>query len=258
MNNNKQNPFTPDEASIHAYVDGCLDATDNARMEAWLDSCPERGAEIRAWRSQAHQLRAACGNLPDVAATPALDPAAIRARRRRRMRTRFAMAAMLVLALGVGGTAGWQLHSMSATNASAPMADAMQAYRMFAMDKQAQLDIVQLQAGQLQAWLNQHFPQAAALPNLDDSGFHPVGGRLVATASGPAAMVLYENGEGNTVSFYIRSPLRPNDMLPRGHRREGKLAASYWSGNGYNYALVSRTDATSARATIAVLDRLGS
>lgn len=247
MNEHDATSWRPGEAEIHAYVDGRLDEATGARMEAWLDHHPERAAEIRGWRRDAQQLRTAFGDPPVEAVPVALDPATLRRRHRRRLRQRLALAAALVLAVGAGSVGGWQAHGML-TPAVAPMADAMQAYRMFATRRQANLDVVQHHAGELQAWLDQRFRHAAPLPDLDASGFTPVGGRLIATDSGPAAMVLYENRSGDAISFYIRPPSPRGGMLPRGQRREGQLAAAYWSGEGYNYALVSRADTTDLRA----------
>jgi hypothetical protein len=61
-------------------------------------------------------------------------------------------------------------------------------------------------------------------------------------------MVLYQNAQGAAISFYIRPPSPSHGVLPRGQRREGQLVAMYWSGNGYNYALVSPANATDVRA----------
>lgn len=237
----------PDEAEIHAYIDGRLDESGCTRVAAWLDHHPDRAEEVRGWQRDAQQLRAALGGLPTSADQHPLDPTAIRARHRHRVRTRLTLAAMLVVTLGVGGIVGWQARSLSTPVAAAPMADALQAYRMFALDRHAQLDVTQRHAGDLQAWLDQHFQNAARLPNLDDAGFHPIGGRLLATDSGPAAMVLYEDRQGSAISFYIRPPSPHVGALPRGQRREGQLATAYWSGSGYNYALVSRADGPDER-----------
>jgi anti-sigma factor RsiW len=237
----------PSMADLHAYIDGHLDDTDRARIESWLARHPERAAEVRGWQRDAQQLRAAFGGLPAATAQAALDPTAIRARRRHRQRTRLALAAALVLTLGVGGLGGWQARGLVAPVAAAPMADAVQAYRMFAMDHHAPLDVTQRHPGDLQAWLDQHFQHAARLPDLDAAGFHPIGGRLLATDGGPAAMVLYADGNGGAISFYIRPPSSHAGPLARGERREGQLATAYWSGNGYNYALVSRVDSTDLR-----------
>lgn len=247
MNEHDATTWQPDETTIHAWVDGRLAEAARLRMEAWLARHPDRAAEIRDWRRDAQQLRAAFGDLPVEAVPSALDPATLRVRRRRSRRARMALAAGLLLAVGAGGIGGWQAHTLFTPPAAAPMADAMQAYRMFATARHANLDVTQRHAGALQAWLDQHFRDAAPLPNLDASGFVPVGGRLIATDSGPAAMVLYKNRNGDAISFYIRSPSPHAGMLARGQRREGQLAAAYWSGNGYNYALVSRADTTDVR-----------
>ncbi|TAN08606.1 MAG: anti-sigma factor [Rhodanobacteraceae bacterium] len=243
---NDTRPF-PSETDIHAWVDGRMDVAGCVRMEAWLASNLRRAEEIRGWQRDAQQLRAALGGLPPAAGQRTLDPTMIRARRRRRVRARIAMAAVLVLTLGVGMVGGWQARRMAAPAASAPMADALQAYRMFASNRHLNLDVTQHEPGQLQGWLRQHFRNAPRLPDLDGAGFHPVGARLLATDSGPAAMVLYQNAEGGAISFYIRPPSPSHGVLPRGQRRDGQLVATYWSGNGYNYALVSPVNASDVR-----------
>lgn len=246
MTDMNDSPSHPDEATIHAYVDGRLDEAARAHMEAWLDRHPDRAVEIRRWQRDAQQLRAAFGGLAGWSAAEALDPARIRVRHRQRVRARIPLAAGLLLALVVGGAGGWQAREFTVANASPPMADALQAYRMFALHPHTQFDATQQHPGELQAWLDRHFRNAAPLPDLGVTGFRPVGGRLLATESGPAAMVLYEDGQGRAISFYIRPP-SPRGALPHGERRDGRLATAYWSGNGYNYALVSRADAPDMR-----------
>ena len=60
-----------------------------------------------------------------------------------------------------------------------------------------------------------------------------------AVEQGAAAMVLYEDGQGRRISFYIRPPGPDNGFLPKGSRSADGLRAQYWSGAGYNYAMVS-------------------
>lgn len=86
----------------------------------------------------------------------------------------------------------------------------------------------------------QRFRNAPRLPRLSPAGFHPVGTHLLATGSGPAPMVL---ARGSTIGFYIQPPSPSRGMLSLGQRREGYLVATYWFGNGYNYALVSSASA---------------
>lgn len=238
----------PTEADLHAYVDGHLNRETRARIDAWLDRHPARAEEIRHWQRDAQQLRAAFGGLPDSAGAGALDPAVIRSRRRHRTHTRVALAAVLVLTLGLGGLGGWQARNLVIAATSTPMADAVEAYRMFAPRPHTVFDATQQHAGGLQAWFEQHFRAAVPLPDLAGAGFQPVGGRLLATGSGPAAMVLYEDKHGRVIGFYIRPPSPRTPTLPRGQRRDGPLVTAYWSDNGYNYALVSHNDAAGARA----------
>lgn len=237
----------PNEADIHAYVDGRMSEVNRARMEAWLAGNPVRAEELQGWRRDAQQLRAAYGSLTAAAVPSAFDPVTIRTGRHRRIRAQAALAAALVLTLCVGVAGGWQARRLTASETIAPMADALQAYRMFASNRQLKLDVTRRHSSQLQAWLEQHFHDAPQLPDLDAADFHPVGARLLVTDAGPAAMVLYENPLGGIISFYIRPPSSVNGMLPRGQRRDGPLVATYWSGNGYNYALVSRANATEVR-----------
>lgn len=230
---------TPSEYEIHAYVDGRLDEVRRQAVELYLTQHPERAEEVRAWQRDAQQLRAALAGLPDLPDNAALDPTHIVQRRKRHSRTQWAIAAMWVVALGVGVLGGWQVRGWREARLEPPMSDALQAYRMFASARAGGLDEVPQRDGDMQHWLDDHFDRAPRLPNLGSGGFHPVGARLLATGTGPAAMVFYTNGKGDVISFYIRPP-SPRGLLPRGERREGGLVAEYGSDSGYDYAVVSR------------------
>jgi anti-sigma factor RsiW len=237
----------PSEEDIHAYVDGRLDDERRQAVEFYLAQSPQRAAEVRAWQRDAQELRAALGPWMPEADNPALDPSALRVRRRQTRRARLAIAAMLLLGIGLGGMGGWQAHAVRQADREAPMADAMQAYRMFAQQRGVVLDVTARSDGDLQAWLDTHFQHAPLLPDLKAAGFHPVGGRLLALSEGAAAMVLYENAQGGAISFYIRPPSRLG-LLPSGQRQDGELVAVYGAGHGYNVAMVSRADERDMRA----------
>ncbi|AJK44562.1 anti-sigma factor [Burkholderia plantarii] len=242
----------PDDHDLHAYVDGRLDANERAAVERWLDHHPERAEQVRQWRRDAQQLRAALDGVALPPATRELDPAALRERRDTRRRTRFAIAAALVLSVGLGGGAGWQMRGWQMHGAgaealaslampAAPMGDALAAYRMV-VDRSARVDLATHQAADLQAWLDRAVGKTVRLPDLSGAGFTPVGGRLFATEDGPAAMVLFEDDAGHAVSFYVRPPGGQRLLLKDGSRRDGALVAQYGSQRGYNYALVAPTD----------------
>lgn len=238
----------PDEHDLHAYVDGRLDPARRAEVEAWLAHRPERLAELQAWQRDAQHLRAGLAGAL-TAPDPALDPARLRAGLARRRRARYAVAAAIVLSLGVGGLGGWQAREWSrpaspAALAAAPMADAIAAHRLFAAHGELRADSA---GDEVQPWLDAHFREPMRLPDLRAAGYRPVGARLLATDQGAAALVVYQDADGEAISFYIRPPGPRRHLLPRGDRRDGGLLAQYWSRGGYNYAMVSAGDDASAQ-----------
>ena len=237
----------PSERDLHAYIDHQLGEDDRRLMETFLAGNPAVAAQVRAWQQDAQQLRAALGGALQQPANPALDPALIRQRLKRQSRRYLASAAVLLIAVSIGGFSGWKAREMTILSAAQPMGDAMQAYRLFAQQGMLPADYQVGSDGDMQAWLDRYFTQANRLPDLSRAGFSPVSGRLLSTEQGPAAMVVYEDRGGNKISFYLRPPGPRNFMLPRGSRTDGELQAEYWSGGGYNYAMVSPNDTQAAR-----------
>lgn len=140
-------------------------------------------------------------------ANPALDPAMIRQRRKRQTQRHLASAAVLLMAVGIGGFSGWQAREMTLVRPSLlPMTDALQAYRLIAQQGMLPADYKVADNGDMQRWLDRYFARASRLPDLTAAGFQPVSGRLLSTDEGPAAMVIYEDGGGHKVSFYVRPP----------------------------------------------------
>ncbi|AHZ68326.1 MULTISPECIES: anti-sigma factor [Pseudomonas] len=237
----------PSERDLHAYVDHQLNDADRRLVETYLASNPQTAAQVRAWQQDAQHLRAAMSGALHHTANPDLDPALIRQRIKRQSRRHLASAAVLLIAVSVGGLSGWQAREMTLVSAQPPMTDALQAYRLIAQQGILPADFKVSDDGDMQAWLDRYFTRANRLPDLTDSGYKPVSGRLLSTEQGPAAMVVYEDQGGHKISFYVRPPGPKNNLLPRGSRSDGELQAEYWSGAGYNYAMVSPSDTPAAQ-----------
>lgn len=237
----------PSERDLHAYVDHQLDDADRRLVETYLASNPQMAAQVRAWQHDAQQLRAALSGALQQPVNQELDPALIRQRLKHQSRRHLASAAMLLIAVSVGGLSGWQAREMTLASTSLPMTDAMQAYRLIAQQGILPADYKVSADGDMQGWLDRYFTRANRLPDLSGAGFKPVSGRLLSTEQGPAAMVVYEDQGGHKISFYVRPPGPKNNLLPRGSRSDGELQAEYWSGSGYNYAMVSPSDTPAAQ-----------
>ncbi|HYZ31279.1 MAG TPA: hypothetical protein VE684_03230 [Crenalkalicoccus sp.] len=237
------NQLRPTEDILHAYVDGHLDAEARQELEAVLARSPELAAQLAGWKRDAERLRVKCANEPLLSPNPRLDPAVLRRGLRARAGRRLAVAAMLVIAVGLGGTAGWQARDWSLAAAHLPMADAVQAYRVFATAPSNAVEVSVAQPSALQAWLSGQLGRATAVPDLGTYGFRLLGGRLLATEQGPAAIVPYEDAHGQRIAFYMR-PGPPFETNAVDSRRDGGLLAQYWYRNGYRFAVISRADDT--------------
>lgn len=69
-------------------------------------------------------------------------------------------------------------------------------------------------------------------------------------------VVLYRDAAGHAISFYVRPPGPRRHLLSRGERVDGGLLAQYGSGNGYNYAVVSRAGGDDAQVAARALQPL--
>ncbi|MFM2058964.1 MAG: hypothetical protein RLY71_3349 [Pseudomonadota bacterium] len=222
-----------DEALLHAYVDGQLDAADRARVEARLAHDELARQMVLQWQDQREQLQALHRDLLDEPVPPALlaaaarlpVPAAHRPDRLLRWSAPWtqALAAGLLLALGVG--AGWVGHrelgggSATLVSSAAPGAtpggevvraiaqDAMAAHVVYAPDPRRPVEIGADQQELLLRWLSRRLGHSLQLPELGELGWQLVGGRLLSgdtRGAAPArAQFMYQNSEGQRLTLYL-------------------------------------------------------
>ncbi|GHS82113.1 regulator [Pseudomonas sp. PAGU 2196] len=232
----------PTEDELHAYIDERLTPARRAEVKVWLAANPQEAARVEGWRSDARRLRVALAGLGEQPGGAQLDLGQLRQRLRQRRQRRWASAAVLVLAIGVGGLGGWQARDAMLARVDLPMADAVQAHRLFAGSEA--LDIQASDPTQLRDWLGRHFSRVGQLPDLAGYGFRPVGARLLSNEQGPAALLVFQDGKGERISLFLRSPGERYERMPEGQRVDGQLEARYWSHGAYNFALVSAADDT--------------
>lgn len=233
------NQCPPSDDDLQAFVDDALEDERRRAVEAWLAGDPELAARVGAWRLDAEALRRDLAGAVARPLPPHLDPSVVRHRLRARARGRGLLAAALLLCLAVGGVGGWQARRLSTR--AAPMADAVEAYRVFATDGYRPVEMDAAHAALMQQWLSARLGRPTTLPDLHADGFALLGGRLLSTPDGPAAMILYQDKQGQRVSLYIRQ----SERFPagtHGSRRDGGLLTHYWYRNGYGFAVVARAD----------------
>ena len=231
----------PDEQHLHAWMDGELDEATAQQVERYLAENPQVAAHMAGLQQDTQRLRQAMNRqLPNM---NRVEPYYFHRRVRQQRHRKVALACLFVLSLSVGGFTGWQLKDTQ-ISAPLPMEDAVQAYRLFDDATELPLDVSASQHTELASWVTRYFIRGALPPNLEGYGFKPLGARLMATAQGPAALVMYQDPHGIRVAWYIR-PLS-QIKISQGERKAEDVMAQYWSDEHYNYAMVTPLNAPEA------------
>lgn len=233
--------MTPDEQHLHAWLDGELDEATAQQVERYLAENPQVAAQMAGLRQDTQRLRQAMNR--QQLKMNSVEPHYFHRLVRQQKQRKAALACLLVLSLSVGGLTGWQLKDAQ-MSAPLPMEDAVQAYKLFGDETALPLDVSASEHAELAGWVTRYFIRGALPPNLERYGFKPIGARLMATAQGPAALVIYQDPRGIRVAWYIR-PLS-QVKISQGERKSEDVMAQYWSDEHYNYAMVTPLKAPEA------------
>lgn len=229
------------EDDLNAYLDDALDAERRTEVVAYLDTHPEVAQKIAAYRAERDLLRTAFAPIVEEPLPPQLSLARMIEARRRPARTpRWAMAAAAVLLLGIGAAGGWSLRGLGAAPSAGLQAlgrEAAASYAVFAPDQARPVEIRAENRAQLVAWTSRRLGRPVAIPDLAASGYRLMGGRVVATEHGPAALFMYDDDKGNRLVMFARPMASGSDMPMAPHVQDG-INGYTWADNGLGYSLV--------------------
>jgi anti-sigma factor RsiW len=224
------------EDELHAYVDGDLSAERHSAVEAWLAGHPDDAANVAAWRNHAELLRARYGG---VAAEPPPERLNVTRMACRRRNTWIAAAAAAALALFIaGGAVGWIMRgaqSPSPSDLSRFTADALEAYRLYAVEVRHPVEVPGDQRPHLLEWLSKRVGTPLLAPQLDKIGLRLIGGRLLPGPTGATAFFMYEGPSGERFTLYCG---HTNDRDTALRYTTGEQnAAYYWVDGDLAYVL---------------------
>jgi anti-sigma factor RsiW len=234
------------ERELQAHVDGWLDPARLSAVEAYLAAHPDEAARLGAYRRQNEALRAALGDSASQDVPERLRAAARgRGAGRHAVWLRRTAAAMILLA--VGFAAGWGLRGTPETadlagagTGAALVKQAAAAHRVYSVEVRHPVE-VRAEEAHLIAWLSKRLGTPLTAPDLAGQGFHLVGGRLLPTAEGAAAQLMYEDPAGRRVTAYMTANTSGGETAFR-FAEEGRLAAFYWLEGPLGYALVGELE----------------
>jgi anti-sigma factor RsiW len=207
------------EDDLQAYVDGRLDASRSVLIGQYLEQNPGAAARIATYIKQSHDLRAAFAS---IAAKPALasipEPRSDVARRAGRPSPWMATAAAILLVLMVGGGGGWFMRGQMApprlTGIPALVEEAVANHLVYTEDHGRPVELAADREADLVRWLSKRLNASLKVPDLSSDGYRFLGGRLVATDYGPAAMLMYEGPSGDRLTIFTR-PMRQDQKPTR-------------------------------------------
>lgn len=236
-----ERPVSDDD--LNAFVDQRLDPAREAEVAAHLDAHPELAQRIAGYRAQRDLLRAALAPAIEEPVPERLDLAGMVAAQRHPARVpRWAMAAAVAL-FCVGAVGGWSLRGRTEPPSSGIAAlarEAADSYAVYAPDHVHPVEMRAAESAQFVEWASRRLGRPLVVPDLKASGYRFMGGRVVATAHGPAALFMYDDDRGTRLVVLARPMASEQDAPMSRHAQDG-LNGFAWADDGFGYSLVGAT-----------------
>lgn len=230
------------EEDLHGFVDRVLAPAREAEISTYLDTHPDVAARVATYTQQRGMLRAALAPIAEEPLPPELDLARMIARRGRpRATTWWSAAVAAVVLLCVGGAGGWSMRGFDASSRGGVAAVAQEAAENFAVYGSDHSHPVELRAtdrAELVSWATKRLGRPVAVPDLAASGYRFMGGRIVATAHGPAAMFMYDDDRGTRLVMLARPMQQADRNAPMTPHAQAGINGYAWADNGLGYSLV--------------------
>lgn len=231
----RESPVTEDE--LHAFVDGELPADRQAVVEAWLASHPDDAARVAAWETQAQAIRARFRSIVDESVPSHLKVDSLL---RAGLNWRTVAAAVAAAAFLIGGVAGWMARDTTeVTAAPGDPADqiaqhALAAHKLYIGEIRHPIEVGASET-HLTPWLSRRLGTTLRIPDFSAFDMKLLGGRLLPGEAGPAALLMYENGNGDRVTFYCAKLTAPQTSFR--YYQSDNVAAIRWVVSDYGYVV---------------------
>jgi len=236
------------EDDLHAHIDGQLPHDRAEDVDAYLAAHPEERERFSQYAAQRQALRAALAAQADEPIPARLRVATLLAEQRRRRSRWLIEIAAAVCLIVLGGISGWVARDLTSPRGSLPLgamarmitADAIAAHRTFSVEVRHPVEVDAAQEAHLVQWLSKRLGRQLTVPDLAAAGFRLMGGRLLPAEDGPAAQFMYENGNAERLTLYLRAGIDGETAFR--YHEEGGIGAFYWSDQGFGYAIAAKAD----------------
>lgn len=214
-------------------MDRDLTAEEQENLDRQLANSPEAAARYNALLRQAELLNKA------VPVPSAAHLSGLRNRARVPPFPALRLAASAAV-FAVGLAVGYSLPSDRTTEVPDLMVFARQALAAHSLYVSEVLHPVEVAASEkdhLQSWLSNRLGTPIIAPQLGETGFSLIGGRLLPMGDLPSALFMYEDGQGNRLSLLATFGNDPQNQSFRFRENEGYLVV-FWQDGPWQYSLV--------------------
>jgi anti-sigma factor RsiW len=221
-------------ATVAAYVDGELPATERDAFAARLLEDPAHAAAVAAARADRDRLRRYDRILEEP--VPSRLVAVIRRRQRGAGGWWLALAATFVLGIAVGWLASGQIDGTPDPRRALPQEAAL-THALYVRERRHAVEVPAEDSEHLNRWLSNRLSHPVAAPDLRALGFDFVGGRLLSDGGQPAAQFMYEDAEKERLTLFVRvHGLAAPDAGEPHLVHQGDLGVVFWSEGPLAYA----------------------
>jgi anti-sigma factor RsiW len=234
------------EDDLHAYVDDRLDPARRAEVDRHLRTNPALQRRVDGWREQAEALRDALAfklqePVPSSLHLGRLFEERIARRRWGLFNGPWRAAAAMLLMVGLGAAGGWTARGTQRMGEVTRLGmEAAAAHNVFAADPAHPIEIGWENRPELMAWIDRKLHRTVSVPDLSAQGYRLIGGRVLSTMIGPAAMLVYDDDHGNRITVFLQ-PMR-SDVAPMQPVRAGAANGYAWIDAHMGYGVISDGD----------------
>lgn len=236
----KARPPSPEE--LTAYHDGEASPELCRAIESWLADHPGSAEILDDWRALDAGLRA---ELEAVPAEPL--PGRLRAALAPRPLFPYLQAVAAAALLFLAASSGW--FARGAFEPAGFPLEALRAHAVYAVEQRHPVEVDASQTAHLERWLSKRTGLAIAAPSLEQHGYLLMGGRLLSSSAGPAALLMYEDGQSNRVSLIVARQAE-QETVESLTLKDARSTGLFWQGGDALFAVIGSADE-------ALLRRLG-
>lgn len=252
------------DEELLGFAAGVLSSDEMSAMAERVAQDPTAQTTLTEWKRQDAALEAL---YQPVALEPVPDRLANVIRRAEaedamsaadRPKTRSWLFAATVAALAVGAAGGWLAHGLTppAEESRTLAADAMRAYATYVVEVKHPVEVAASDSDHLNTWMSKRLGHEIRPPDFAAAGFTLMGGRIVPSDHGAAALYMYDNAEGQRITLYI-APLGSSNTTAFQFAEDGLTQSFFWMDKDLSYAVVGTVPRDVLRAiALAAYDQL--